>query len=305
MKNYLLRHLQVFFYTLGQMATRPVAAVLTIAVIGISLALPTGLYVLSTNVQGLGASWDGNPQLTVFASRQASAQDISKLSQQLRALTGVAKLDHISPQQAMSEFQRLSGFGNTLDSLGRNPLPHVFVLHTQATHQHTQALEAVAKAARALPKVDLVQLDLEWVLRIQAGLALTERGIWLLAGLLGLAVLLTTGNTIRLAVLNRREEIAIIQLVGGTSAFIRRPFLYSGLLHGLFGAILAWILVQIGLVLINQPLAELTALYQSQFRLQGPGAVTSLGLLLAGALLGWLGARLSVARQLHELDPAR
>ena len=305
MKNYFLRHLQVFFYTLGQMAARPVASGMTVAVIGISLALPTGLHVLSHNVQTLSASWDGQPQITVFLKRSISDSEIQSLAQRLRAHTGVRQLDHITPQQALAEFQRLSGFGDTLQSLKSNPLPTVFVLHTHPGQQRPETLQAMAAEIRALPKVDQVQLDLEWVQRLQAGLSVVQRSTWLLAGLLALAVLLTIGNTIRLAVLNRREEIAIIQLVGGTNAFIRRPFLYSGLLHGAFGALLAWLLVRLGLWLINQPLAELSALYHSQYRLVGPNWLTSLGLLLAGAGLGWLGARLTVARQLRELDPAQ
>ena len=118
-----------------------------------------------------------------------------------------------------------------------------------------------------------------------------------------MAVLLTTGNTIRLAILNRRQEIEISTLIGATNAFIRRPFLYSGLLQGLFGALMAWLLLHLGLLLIAGPTRQLAALYQNAFSLQGLGWTASGGLLLAGALLGWVGARVAVARHLHELKP--
>ncbi len=155
-----------------------------------------------------------------------------------------------------------------------------------------------------MPQVDSVQLELEWLRRLNALLVLARRAGVLLAVLLALGVVLIVSNTTRLAVLNRRDEIEIIDRVGGTAAFIRRPFLYTGLVQGLLGALAAWGLVSVGLALLSGPTAELAALYGGGFRLQGVGAPGVLMLLFCGAVLGWAAARVTVAWQLRGLRPS-
>jgi len=304
MKNYLLRHLQVFFYTLGQLAHTPLSSFMTMAVIGITLALPAGLYVLINNIQTASAGWDGKAQISVFLKPGTTQQQAQALETKIRRLRPVESVQYISPEAAMEEFKHLSGFGGALDALEHNPLPAVLVIRPSDGHSDPESLQALVASLRGLGNADLVQLDLEWVKRLHLLLRLAERGVWLLAVLLGLAVLLTIGNTIRLAILNRRDEIEIIKLIGGTNAFIRRPFLYSGLLQGLFGAGIAWVLVQTGLLLLAGPVRELATLYTSPFGVQGLDTSTSLALLASGAVLGWLGSRLAVGRHLREIEPS-
>ena len=299
--NYLLRHAQVLFATLGQLARAPFATALTLAVIGIALALPSGLYVMLDNFQRLSAGWDRGAQVSLFLKRDVSEGQALKLAQQLRALPTVSGVDFISREAALAEFKQQSGFGAALNALDSNPLPAVLVVRPAASDNPVAVETLVASLAR-LPGVDQVLLDIEWLRRLTAILQLAERAVLLLAALLSLAVLLIIGNTIRLAVVNRQTEIEVVQLVGGTAAFIRRPFLYTGLLQGLFGGLLAWVLVDGSLWLLDGPAQELAGLYGSGFALSGLGVGSGVALALGGAMLGWLGARLAVGQQLRRFE---
>jgi len=302
-KNYFLRHAQVFFFTLGQLWRTPVATTLTVAVIGITLALPAGLYVALENVQRLAHGWEDNGQISLFLKQELSDPAIEKLSAKIRKLPAVSWVDFVSREAALAEFKKLSGFGEALGSLDRNPLPPVLVVHPHAKHANPEALQALLKDLRAYSEVELAQLDLEWVRRLYAMLDLARQGVLILTAGLAMAVLLIIGNTIRLAVLNRRDEIEIIKLIGGTNAFIRRPFLYAGAVQGLLGAILAWLLVGIGLLILSGPVHRLASLYGSLFVVENMGFLATLALIGTGGLLGWLGSRLAVGRHLRVIEP--
>jgi cell division transport system permease protein len=303
MTQYLLRHAQVLFATLGGFARAPFATLMTVAVIGVTLALPGALYVLVHNLQRAGGGLEAGGQISLFLRADAGARAGQALAGRLRARDEIARVDYLSPEAALEEFRQASGFGAALDALERNPLPAVLVVQAAEPARAPERLRALAREFGALPEVEHAQLDLEWVQRLHALLRLAERAVWLLAGLLGLAVLLIVGNTVRLAVLARREEIAIVKLVGGTDAFIRRPFLYAGLLHGLAGAALAWLLITASLLLLGGPVAELAGLYGAEFRVSGFGTGPGLTLLALGSGLGWLGSRIAVGRHLRTVEP--
>ncbi len=302
-KNYLLRHAQVFFYSLGQLTRTPVATFLTVAVIGITLALPAGLYVAIENVQRLASGWEDNGQISLFLKQDVPGAAIEKLADKIRRLPAVSWVDYVSREAALTEFKRLSGFGEALNALERNPLPAVLVVHPAATHAHPDKLQALLKDLRRFNEVDIAQIDLDWVRRLHAMLELARQGVLILAAGLAIAVLLIIGNTIRLAVLNRRDEIEITKLIGGTNAFIRRPFLYTGTLQGLLGALLAWLLVGLGLLLLADPINDLAGLYGSRFEAENLGILATLALIGSGGLLGWLGSRLAVGRHLRAIEP--
>lgn len=302
-KNYFMRHAQVFFFSLGQLSRTPIATFLTVAVIGISLALPACLYVAIENLQRLSGSWDSNGQISLFLKRDITGAEAEKLAAKIRALPTVSRVNYISREAALAEFKQLSGFGEALEALERNPLPAVLVVLPSDADSHPDKLQALVKQLRRYNEVDIAQIDLEWVRRLHAILELARQGVLILAGGLGVAVLLIIGNTIRLAVLNRRDEIVITKLIGGTNAFIRRPFLYAGTLQGLLGAILAWLLVAMALLLLSSPIDNLAGLYGSRFKAENLGFHATLALLAAGGLLGWLGSRLAVGRHLRTLEP--
>ena len=290
MTNYLLRHAQAFFSSLGGLARAPIASLMTIAVIGVTLSLPTGLYVVLDNIQRLSRGWEGSGQISLFLKRDTGAAAAQKLADKIRLLPAVAGVEYISRDAA-------------LDALEHNPLPAVLVVRPDAAHAGPGALESLAEELGRRREVELVQLDLQWVKRLRAMLGIGQRAALVLAGLLGLAVLLIVGNTARLGVLNRRDEVAVIKLVGGTDAFIRRPFLYSGLVQGLLGPLTAWFFVGLSRLLLSGPIEELARLYESEFSLSGPAPMAVLGLLGLGGALGWLGSRLALRRHLREIEP--
>lgn len=298
-----VRHLQVFFYTLGQLARTPFATLMTVAVIAVALALPTGLYVLVGNVKRMSTGWDGAARISVFLKKDVNTRQAKSLADKYRRDAEVASVDYLSPQAALDEFRRLSGLGAAVGELGGNPLPPVLIVRPKATGTGTAAIEGLLARLRAEPGVDLAQLDLQWVRRLQTMLAIARRGVGMLGVLLAAAVLLVVGNTIRLAVLSRREEIEVIKLIGGTDAFIRRPFLYSGAIQGLLGAAGALLLIELGLLALNGPIGDLARLYGSDFSLQGPGAADGAILLASGILLGWVGSRIAVGRHLGDIAP--
>jgi cell division transport system permease protein len=299
MKQYVLRHLQVFFSTLGAMARAPLATLMTVTVIGITLALPAGLYVLVQNLQRVSGHLAAGGEISLFLKHNVSSKAAEALATELRRQAGIGKVEYISPDAALAELRATSGFGDALKALDDNPLPGVLVVTPAAAEPRPGALRELAAELGHRGEVDFAQLDLEWVQRLHAILTLAERGVWLLAGLLALAVLLIIGNTIRLAVLNRREEIAITRLIGATPAFIRRPFLYAGALHGLLGALAAWLLVSGSILLLSGPARDLATLYASSVEIEGFGADAGFALLGIGLALGWLGSRIAVGRHLR------
>lgn len=302
-KTWLLRHVQVFFYSLGQLWRAPLSMLMTAAVIGIALALPTGLHVLLKNTQQLSAGWDGGAKLSVFLQTTTSQEQAVKLHSELQRLPQIAQVQFISREQAMAEFKQHSGYGEAVTALGYNPLPYTLVITPAAPYHQPAALEQLVQILRAYPSVDVVQLDQQWVKRLFAIMQIISRGIDVLGSMLALAVILIVGNTIRLAIQNRREEIVVIKLIGGTDAFIRRPFLYTGFWYGLAGGILAILMVYSALWLLAGPVEHLAGLYQTPLRLQTLGATTMAMLLAISISLGLLGSWLAVGRHLREIEP--
>jgi cell division transport system permease protein len=302
--NYLARHAQVALNSLGRLYRSPLASLMTAAVIGIALALPSGLYLLTGNLQQLSSQWDGSASISLFLHSNVSPQQSRALHGKLQGWAEIERLQLITPEQALAEFRTLSGFGEALDALDENPLPFVLTLKPAQAHADAGSATRLLKKLRGLPEVELAQLDLQWVQRFNAIIDIVRRSIWVLAVLLGLAVLLITGNTIRLEIQNRRDEIEITKLIGGTNGFIRRPFLYSGFWYGVIGAVLAALLVELAFLQLHGPVRQLAALYQSGFSLDTLSAAEGLALLLAGASLGLLGAWLAVGRHLAAIEPA-
>lgn len=303
LRNYFLRHLQSLFYALGQMVRRPLAAAMTAAVIGIALALPTGLHLLLKNAQHVTSGWDGATQMSLFLQQGTSEKRALALAERLRKRAEIDQVDYISSNHAMEEFRRLSGFGEALDALEANPLPAVLLVRPGLRASDPESIEALLEEMRKLPQVEMAQLDMLWVKRLYALMDIISRGVWVLGTLLGLAVLLVVGNTIRLSIQNRRSEIVVMKLIGGTDAFIRRPFLYTGFWYGLAGGVTAVLLVNTSLLLLQEPVHQLAALYHSQFRLDSLNLAGAGAVLGGGTLLGLMGSWVAVGRHLRDIEP--
>ena len=286
---------------IARLARQPFATGLTVLVIAIALALPAALRVAVSNVSTLSESWQSAADFTVYLKLDVSADAARRLVRTIDSRDDVAGVTYIDRDEALAEFRRQSGFGDTLAALDGNPLPHTLVVRPKSGVDSDVA--ALAKAIEALPETDVVQVDTAWVARLRAMLALAGRLVDLATVLLGLAVAIVVGNTIRLEINNRSVEIEVTKLVGGTDGFIRRPFLYLGFCYGLAGAAVALLLVELGLLALSSPVRSLAALYGSGFALRGLTLAETGVLLLAGALLGWAGAGLAAARHLRAIEP--
>lgn len=286
---------------IARLARQPFATGLTVLVIAIALALPAALRVAVSNAGLLSESWQSAADFTVYLQLNVSADAARRLVRTIESRDDVAGVSYIDRDEALAEFRRQSGFGEALAALDGNPLPHTLVVRPMSGVDSDVA--ALAKAIEALPETDVVQVDTAWVARLRAMLALAGRLVDLATVLLGLAVAIVVGNTIRLEINNRSVEIEVTKLVGGTDGFIRRPFLYLGLCYGLAGATIALLLVELGLLVLASPVRSLAALYGSGFALRGLSWAETGVLLLAGGLLGWAGAGLAAARHLRAIEP--
>jgi cell division transport system permease protein len=301
--SYTTRHLQALFGALGRLIRAPLATLLTLIVIGVALALPAGLALLVDNLRVATGDMDNALDFTVYFKQGTAIERVQQLAKNARERPGIESVTVKSSEQSLEEFKQASGFGDALSALADNPLPHHLVVRPAPTASGPTEIEGMRRYFAAFPEVDLVQLDLEWVRRLHSLLDVLRRVLWVVVAVLGLGVLAVIGNTIRLEIQHRRSEIEVTKLVGGSNAFVRRPFLYTGLFYGLGGAMLAAVIVVGSMAYLDQAVGELSAQYGSRFTLQGLGG-RGLGLLAGlGAALGWLGAFISTGRHLRQIEP--
>ncbi len=303
MKQWFERHLQTMVGSLGRLWTHPFATLLTILVIGIALALPACLHVLVQNVRTASGGWSNALDISVYMKTSASLEDTQRAAERIRRRRDVDEVTVIPADDALAEFRRSSGFGEALEALKDNPLPHALVVRPDAEFRTSAQVESLTQELKQVPGVDLVQLDTEWVTRFNAILDVVRRVVFLAAGLFSLGILVIVGNTIRLDIENRRDEIEVTKLVGGSDAFVRRPFLYNGLWYGLGGGLVAWLIVAIVVFVLGDPVQRIAGLYGSTFRLQGLGLVGWLALTGGGVVLGWLGSFIAATRELRGIEP--
>ncbi len=302
-KNYLLRHLQVMLFSLGRLWRQPLASLMTVVVIGIALALPAGLYVILKNIEQVSSQWDDAAQISLFLKQDVNDAEAQFLVNKLKVWPEITAVNYQSASQSLEEFRQLSGLGNLLDTLPTNPLPAVIIVQPDSHDLRPDAVGSLLSRLESLPDVGQAQLDMEWLQRLRSINDMGQRGISILGLLLSLSVLLIIGNTIRLAILNQQSEIRVIKLVGGTNAFIRRPFLYTGFWYGLLGGLVAWLTLLFTMSLINGPINELASQYESEFTLAWLSGTMILTLPLIGMLLGVMGAWLAVGRHLSAIEP--
>jgi len=288
MRAWLRQHRQA----LARAATR--VGLLNTLVIGVALALPAGGYALLESLRTLTGRLSLEPQISLFLDAKRS--DVEALAARIKRDPRVLGLRFVPREEALREIGGVQGVTELVEALGRNPLPDGFVVSTA-----NESVEPLAAELAKLPGVAHVQADALWARRLASLARLGRAALWLLAGLLGAALVAVTFNTIRLQILTQREEIEVSKLLGATDAFVRRPFYYAGLLQGLAGGALALALVYGSLALLNRQVAPLAATYGSDFRLAfltGGDALAVLGL---AAILGWLGAHLSIGRHLLDI----
>lgn len=301
--RWLLHHRLACRGTLARLLSERLNTLLVVCTIGIALALPGLLFVAVDRLAAVAERWDGTPRINVFLTESA---DHEQLLAAWRDLAEVATVHYQSPGDSLDELLGAAGFGGmeeVLSGFEGNPLPAVAIVTPAADAQAPARVRALAARLEEASGVDGVQVDLEWLQRLQAVLDLLQRASWGLALLLGIAVVLVVGNLTRMAVAQRQGEIRVLKLVGGSDAFVLRPFLYLGLLLGLAGGLAAVLLLALALAFIGVPVAELARSYGSDFRLGGMSWLLALILLGGGGLLGWLAAWGTARRQLAAIEP--
>jgi cell division transport system permease protein len=301
MRTWLRQHRQGFTAATLRFANVPMATLFNAFAIAVSLALPLIAYILVFNVQALAHHADDNsPQMNVFLANDATRKDADNIERVIEQSSAVRKLRFIAKDQALAELKRDEAVARVAGILETNPLPDAFIadLHPDAP----AGADTLAAQLRGLPKVALVQLDSEWLHRVDGLLRLGKMAVAVLAALLAFALVAVTFNTVRMQIVTQRDEIEVSELIGATRAYIRRPFYYQGALLGLLGGLLALLLVVAAGVYLNPQVATLAESYGSDFYLRLPPTLDLLGLLGFAAFLGWLGAWLSVSRHLSRLS---
>lgn len=301
MSAWLAHHWHAFALSLKRLLGSPLSTLLNVVVIGIAFSLPTGVYVLLDNLRALSGQIDSAPQLSLFLKLDAGKQDVAQIEARLKRHPSVARFQFIPRDRALQQLKHSTGLTEVVDGLKQNPLPDAFVVNAKDSSPET--LENLRNEMLKWPKAEHVQLDSAWAKRLDALLRFARLAVLILATLLSFALVAVTFNTIRLQILTQRDEIEVAKLIGATNGFIRRPFLYFGALQGLAGGAAAWGIVALAVQLLNGSLGELAQLYSISFRLGHLASGDSVSLLLFSAWLGWLGAWLSVARHLWQIEP--
>ncbi|HEV3286130.1 MAG TPA: permease-like cell division protein FtsX [Steroidobacteraceae bacterium] len=297
------RHLQALLGSLGRLIRSPLASFLTLLVIALALALPAALKLFVSNAQAATGNFASAVDVSVYLKTDVPLAKAQQLSQAAQQRPDVAAVTLISADKGLEDFRTYSGFGDALAALKENPLPHVLHVRPRAAASSAAGLDSLRRYFAAWPEVDLVQVDSEWVMRFNAILEVLQRLLIIAAVLLGIGVLAIIGNTIRLEIQARRAEIEVTKLVGGSNAFVRRPFLYTGVLYGLGGALLAWGILTLVVLVLRDSVATLARLYGSRYLLEGL-TPEDIGVLLGvGLVLGWLGAWIAAARHLRSIEP--
>jgi cell division transport system permease protein len=276
---------------------------MTWTVMGVALALPVALMLLLASLQGVSAGWESSARVTAYLAEEVTLDQAETLRQDVAKDSRVTEVELIDRDTALAEFRASSGLEDALDYLNENPLPHTLLVTPSDTSRTADGIQTLLAVIEGMDGVEQVQVDLGWLQRLNAMTELLGRAAWALAILLAAAVVLVIGNTVRLSIENRRDEILVAKLVGGTDAFVRRPFLYTGAWFGLGGGVVAWLLLQLSLWWLSGPVERLAGLYHSDFSLSGLTFDGILALIIAAMLLGWLGAWIAVKRHLDDIEP--
>jgi cell division transport system permease protein len=300
--TWFLRHVSTAIGALGRLAQQPIASFMTILVIAVTLALPAALHLIVKNAQSVSGSWANALDFSVYLASGTSVDEAVALARLIEQRADVASVTLIAADEALAEFKEQSGFGAALDQLRENPLPHALVVRPTGANT-AESMTLLQEEIANLPEADFVQADTDWVQRFHAILDILQRASTMAAILLGAAIVVVIGNTIRLDIQNRREEIEVTKLIGASNAFVRRPFLYSGLWYGLGGGLLALVLVAYGLYVLKAPVSRLAGLYDSPYTLLALSFRESLLIVTTGVVLGLAGSWLAAARHMRRIEP--
>jgi cell division transport system permease protein len=296
-------HLQAASNSLTHLSRTPLATMMTIIVIAISLTLPALFWVFTNNLDELTMNWRRHGHISLYLKTPLPAAEEVAFIEKVRATEGVGNVSLKSAAEGLVELQQQEGMHDIMRYLPENPLPAVLDVVPVLTINTPLQMEQLYMRLKAYPQVEQAKIDMEWINRLHAILSFLSKTAHALMALLASAVVLVIGNTLRLAMHNRHEEIQILKLIGATDPYIARPFLYSGIWYSLGGAILAVLFVNIFMLSLALVLKQLASVYQMHYPISGLSVKQAYLLVLVSIILGWLGARLSVNRQLASIEP--
>jgi len=296
------RHVSTAVGSLGRLARQPFASLMIILVIAVTLALPTAISLVVKNARSVSSSWDNALDFSVFLKQDISEEEAENLAELIGKRADVDTVELISADEALAEFKQQSGFAEALDQLSGNPLPHTLVVRPGPGNT-SASLGLLQEEIGNLPETDHVQVDTEWVQRFHAILDIVRQAIAIGAALLGVAIVVIIGNTIRLDIENRRDEIEVTKLIGATNAFVRRPFLWTGFWYGLFGGLMALALVYSGLHMLEEPVTRLSGLYQGNIVIASLNLEEGAAIIGVGIFLGLFGSWFTAARHMRRIEP--
>jgi cell division transport system permease protein len=299
---YFLHHLQSLVFSLGKIYKAPTTTIMTVAVIGITLSLPCGFYLFLKNIETMSGDLSSSTQITLYLDLKTSEKSARKLNNTLASKEMVKNTEFISRDSALQTFRQSSGFGESINTLLSNPLPHTIVVIPKNNSDKFE-IKNLLNSLQSLPEVKIAKLDTEWLERLFTILEIAKRAVGIITLLFAFAVLLIIGNTIRLDIQNRYQEIIVTKLIGATNAFIRRPFLYGGLWYGLFGGIVSWIIIELSYIAISGPLNRLNLLYQAKLDIVTFSFQDFIILIASSTLLGLIGSWIAVAKHLSQIEP--
>lgn len=300
--TWLTAHASTSLGALGRLSRQPLASLMIILVIAVTLALPAAINVVVKNAQSVSGSWDNALDFSVYLKQDLSVDEAEGLARIIGQRADVESVDLVTAEEALAEFKQQSGFGDALNQLSDNPLPHALVVRPGPSNTSASMI-LLQEEIGNLPESELVQVDTEWVQRFHAILDIVRQAIAIGAALLGLAIVVIIGNTIRLDIENRREEIEVTKLIGASNAFVRRPFLWTGFWYGLFGGTFALLLVQYGLFLLKGPVARLAGLYQGNITVATMGFDESFAIIGTAVFLGLFASWFTAARHMYRIEP--
>jgi len=299
---YLLHHLQSLIFSLGKIYQAPATTIMTVAVIGITLSLPGGFYLFLKNIDAMSGDFRSSTQISLYLDLDVSEKRARVVEKDIGSMAQVESTRFISRDKSLEEFRQNSGFGKSIDTLSSNPLPHTIVVEPVAADSFE--IRNLLNKLQAMPEVEIAKLDTEWLERLYTIIEIAKRSVTIITILFSCAVLLIIGNTIRLDIQNRYQEIIVTKLIGATDSFIRRPFLYGGVWYGLLGGLFSWLIVEIGYLAISGPLERLNLLYQSEMTLITFSFHDFIILITSSTLLGLAGSWIAVARHLNQIEPS-
>ncbi len=298
--RYVLAHVLAFKISFRNLSLTPFATLMSMAAIGVCLSLPVGLYLTIKNVQHFSQGWEEGAAISLYTDAKSTPIQINDLMDKIKAYPFVDKTSYIPPEKALKEFQETSGLKDTLALLPSNPLPGVINIQINTDKATSNEITQMKAALEKQPQVKQAVFDYEWVTKLNAALSFGKTLMHCLYLIIGLGVILMVGNTIRLALEHHKDEIEVLNLIGATTAFIRRPFLYRGVLYGGLGGVIATLVINQASSTLSAQAQHFESIFAGAFLLENLSFYDTVLLLTASAGLGWLGAAIAFAQQ-HRL----